>query len=219
MWFSTAVACSSTIVAAPGQGLFHCWLSIVWKVESGPGPVSWGACFIAAEETFCFAFSKDFQPPPPPTPRSNHSPIHKKPPQKTQVDVDGIYKSTPLMIVLPLLKGFRETNHITNTVYFENVCTLSRYSQSKKKKKSDPDMMESVTFFVMVHTHRHKSTKRTVPSVFKPSTHSWRGKRCLFCSVHSSRPQRDLHLWPDSYHCLPWKHHKIKLYTKLLYKE
>lgn len=31
-------------------------------------------------------------------------------------------------------------------------------------------MMESVTFFVMVHIQRHKSTKRTVPSVFKPST-------------------------------------------------
>lgn len=81
-----------------------------------------------------FCFFKGFPASPPQTPRSNHSPIHKKPPQKTQVDVDGIYKSTPLMIVLPLLKGFGETNHITNTVYFENVCTLSRYSQSKKKK-------------------------------------------------------------------------------------
>lgn len=61
MWFSTAVACSSTIVGLRGQGLLHCWQSIVWKVESGPGPVSWEVCFITAEETFCFPFSKDFQ--------------------------------------------------------------------------------------------------------------------------------------------------------------
>lgn len=61
MWFSTAVARSSTIVGLQGQGLLYCWPSIVWKVESGPGPVSWEVCFITAEETFCFPFSKDFQ--------------------------------------------------------------------------------------------------------------------------------------------------------------
>ena len=93
MWFSTAVACSSTIVGLRGQGLLHCWQSIVWKVESGPGPVSWEVCFITAEETFCFPFSKDFQ----------HSLLQSWPlfmkKHRAQVDGDGTYKSTSLAVM------------------------------------------------------------------------------------------------------------------------
>lgn len=93
MWFSTAVACSSTIVGLWGQGLLHCWQSIVWKVESGPGPVSWEVCFITAEETFCFPFSKDFQ----------HSLLQSWPlfmkKHRAQVDGDGTYKSTSLAVM------------------------------------------------------------------------------------------------------------------------
>lgn len=93
MWFSTAVACSSTIVGLRGQGLLHCWQSIVWKVESGPGPVSWEVCFITAEETYCFPFSKDFQ----------HSLLQSWPlfmkKHRAQVDGDGTYKSTSLAVM------------------------------------------------------------------------------------------------------------------------
>lgn len=74
MWFSAAVACSSTIVAVRGQGLLYCWLSIVWKVESGPSPGLWRGMLHRIRGDLLFSFFKGF----PALRAPITAPIHKK---------------------------------------------------------------------------------------------------------------------------------------------